>query len=117
MFDFIRNQTLQLNIDGKEIFNRSYYDLEDVKKIHKGTPSNKNRTQFNTDKERELNEEWKFTNYYADLKQHQIFLARCPQYNACKSCDEFYETAELPAEFQDKVHLPNKQNDGWSSML
>ena len=112
MFDFIRNQTLQLNIDGKEIFNRSYYDLEDVKKIHKGTPSNKNRTQFNTDKERELNEEWKFTNYYADLRQHQIFLARCPQYNACKSCDEFYETAELPAEFQDKLLLPNKQYNG-----
>ena len=32
--------------------------------------------------------------------------------NACKSCDEFYETAELPAEFQDKLLLPNKQNNG-----
>ena len=76
------------------------------------TPSSKNRNQFNTEKERELYAEWKFTNYHANIRQHQIYLARCPPYNTCNSCDEFYDRVELPAELHDKVHLPYKKTNG-----
>ena len=95
-----------VEIEGKEICNNKYDDFEDVRDFHLKKFSNKNRVQFqssNSEKEKELAAEYKYTLEHADVRTHSIFLARCPQYDACKSCEDFYDRVESPQEFQERL--------------
>ena len=79
----------------------------DVKKVSK-----KNRDQIETEKEKELLKEYKFFVNYSDVRKHAIYFSRCPRYNACDDCEKYHERVNLPEDFEEKINLPNKSNNG-----
>ena len=83
-----------------------------MKEFHLKNLSSKNRVAFNSEKDKELATEYSYTLDHSDVWKHSIFRARCPQYDACKSCDDFYDMVELPPKFQERLRLPNKKNNG-----
>ena len=99
-------------IDDEEIKNDHYSDLDDVRKFHVQKVSKKNRDEMQSNQERELLKEYKFFVKHSDVRKHALYFSRCPRYNACEDCQEYHERANLPEDFEEKINLPNKQNNG-----
>ena len=99
-------------IDEEQIKNDSYADMEDVRKFHVKKVSKKNRDEMQSDQEKELLKEYKFFVKHSDVRKHAIYFSRCPKYNACDDCEKYHERVNLPEDFEEKINLPNKQNNG-----
>lgn len=99
-----------VDIDKKQIENDFYSDIDKVRLFYNKKTTKKSMSSLSTEDESFL-KEYNFFIDHADFRKHAIYFARCPSFNACDSCQDYYDSTDLPVNFEEKMGLPNKKNN------
>lgn len=101
-----------LNLNGTEVENNFYSDIEQLRSFYKKKLSKKNRAQLSSE-EQDIRKEMKYFFAHGDIRHHMLVFARCPEGSSCNDCKVFREKNPLDQDMKDILGtMPQREMNG-----
>ena len=105
-------QSATVRINGKEIQNDYYSDLDLVNQVFRGQFGvYKLENMEQKEETRKILEEFRFYHKHADVRSHQIVFRRC-DVNECAQCKSFRRLKGYGKDYYKKLDLPPSSSGG-----